>query len=256
MISTRRTFLAGSLATLAAAHPLMGCGPLPSSTKVHVMGVIHGRHRRSESYSLAVLEEAIRIAAPDVIFTEIPPDRIDQARCSFASTGEVDEPRTEVFPEYTDVVFPLSREMPFRLFGCAGWTRQIADDRAQALERIQNDPARAEQWAEHRAAQSDFAQAVAGRSDDPRFIHTEHFDQLVEKSREPYQRYFDQDLGPGGWSQINRAHTDLINAALDEISGEGLTTLIMFGSAHKYMIRRSISQRGDIALLDTADLFA
>ncbi|AWW74381.1 hypothetical protein CD351_08075 [Erythrobacter sp. KY5] len=256
MTTTRRTFLAGSLATLVAAHPLIGCSAASTATKVHVMGVIHARHRRSERYSLAVLEKAIRKAAPDVILTEIPPDRIGRAISSFEATGKVEEPRTQVFPEYTDVVFPLRREMKFRLFGCAGWTRKIADERAHELDLIENDPARARQWAEHRAAQSKFARLVSGHSDDPRFIHTESFDQLVEKSREPYHQHFDAVLGAGGWTQINKAHTDLINLALDQISGEGLTALIMFGSAHKYMIRRSLSQRGDINLLDTTDLFA
>lgn len=247
-----------------AAFPLSGCGAVesgqpaatPGATRLYVMGVIHSNHRRSETYSLAVLEAAVRKAAPDVVLCEIPPDRIDQAVASFRETGVIDEPRTEVFPEYTDVVFPLSREMNFRIFGTAGWTRAIADNRTAALERIENDPARAEQWAEHRAAQRAYARIVAGRGDDPRFIHTEEFDRLVEASRTPYQQYFDDDLGPGGWTEINRAHTDLINSALDTISGQGLRALIMFGSAHKYMILRSLMGRDDIELLDTRSLFA
>lgn len=255
MKATRRTFLAGGLALGSAALPLVGCQN-PGRTRVYVMGVIHRNHLRSETYSLAVLEAAIRMAAPDVILTEIPPDRIDQATSSFASTGAVDEPRTQVFPEYTEVVFPLSKELPFRMFGCSGWTRQIAANRRAALERIENDPARADQWAEHLEARREYSRSVAGRGDDPRFIHTREFDQLVEKSREPYQRYFDADLGPGGWSQINRAHNDHIAAALDVISGKGLTALIMFGSAHKYMIKRRLNARSDVVQLNTRDLFA
>ena len=97
---------------------------------------------------------------------------------------------------------------------------------------------------------------LPGRGDDPRFIHSDEFDDLVRDSREPYQRHFDADLGAGGWTQINAAHTALINAALDAITGRGLTALITFGTAHKYMIRRSMAQRGDVVLEDTGALFA
>lgn len=261
----RRSFVTALLAAAFATPAVMGCSdaarPGLPKTQVYVMGVIHSNHLESEAYSLQVLEAAIRKAAPDVILTEIPPDRIDQAITSFEATGEVVEARTQVFPEYTDVVFPLSREMDFRILGTAGWTREIATSRAQALRRIQNDPARAAQWAEHRAAIRTFSKGlagsrgVAGRGDDPRFIHTPEFDALAKASRGPYERYFDKDLGAGGWSQINRAHTDLIHSQLDAISGRGLRVLITFGTAHKYKILESLEGRDDIELLDTRGLF-
>ena len=259
MHTTRRNAILGVLAAGISLQPLVGCAaPAPHNpgiTRVYVMGLIHRNHRQSESYSLAVLEAAVRKAAPDVILTEIPPDRIDKALNSFRETGEIDEPRTQVFPEYTDVIFPLSREMPIRIFGTAGWTQAIADDRRAALAKIENDPARAEQWEEHLAARRAYSRAVAGRGDDPVFIHTGEFDRLVEASRTPYQRYFDEDLGTGGWTQINAAHTGNINAALDTLKGQGLTVLVTYGSAHKYKIVESLSQRDDVELLDTRALF-
>ncbi len=257
---TRRHSLMGGIAAGMAVHPLAGCdsdrAKRSGLTRVHVMGVIHGRHRESERYSLDVLRSAVRKAKPDVILSEIPPDRIKKATDTFRETGKVDELRTQIFPEYTDVVFPLSDEMGFRILGTAGWTRKIADDRRAALNDIENDPARADQWAEHRAALREYSRELAGRGDDPLFIHTREFDRLVEASRTPYQEFFDEDLGPGGWTQINSAHTDLINSALDLISAKGMTALVMFGNAHKYMILRSLAARDDIALLNTRDLFA
>ena len=202
-----------------------------------------------------MLAAAIRKADPDVILTEIPPDRIERALSSFAETGEIDEPRTRVFPEYTDVIFPLSREMGFRILGTAGWTREIADNRRAALDLIRNNPARADQWAEHQAARRVYSRSVGRRGDDPHFIHSDAFDRLVEEAYGPYQRNFDADLGPGGWTQINRAHTGLIGAALDTMSGQGLRAMVTFGTAHKYLIRRSIEGRDDVALLDTRRLF-
>lgn len=261
MSFNRRSFIGASLVAVMAAPWLANCaqGAEPDSgppkTKVYVMGVIHSNHRKSEDFSLLVLEQAIRKSAPDVILTEIPPDRIEQALISFAATGEVDEPRTQVFPEYTDVVFPLSKELGFRILGTAGWSPEIARDRARTLRLIQADPARASEWAEHRAAVRAFSRELAGRGEDPLFVHTPEFDALAKASRAPYERYFDKDLGPGGWTQINRAHTDLINQELDQISGQGLTALITFGTLHKYKILESLRARDDIEMLDTRGLF-
>jgi len=258
MKTTRRSFLAGSLATGALTS--LGCSAAPARAPeggalVHVMGTIHRRHRTSTAYSLAVFKEAVRKAAPDVILTEIPPQRAERALREFRETGAIQEPRTRVFPEYTDVIFPLAEELGFRILGTAAWTSEIAQSRRAALKRIQDDPARADQWAEHRAATRAFAREVAGRSDDPDFIHTDAFDALVKASREPYARHFDADLGAGGWTQINAAHNALIHAALDTIAGQGKRALITFGTAHKYKIRESLALRQDIALQDTQALF-
>ncbi|WP_337661440.1 hypothetical protein [Erythrobacter sp. Alg231-14] len=251
--------MVASLVTGGTSVPLIGCDAAETSktnlTQVYVLGTIHSNHVDSETYSLNVLESAIRAASPDIVLTEIPPDRINQAITSFRETGVVDEPRTQVFPEYTDVMFPLSCEMGFRMVGTAGWTRKIADDRRVALERIRTDPSRSREWADYRNSQREFITKLAGRGDDPRFIHTQEFDDLIENSRYYYQEYFDDDLGAGGWTQINRAHTELINAALDSIKGQGLTALITFGTAHKYLIHRALANRADVEVKDAAALF-
>ncbi len=264
MKTTRRSAIFGSLAAGigagAAGQSLSSCSPatqpfVGKKTRVTVLGVLHSRHRRSEKYSPDVLREAVRRAKPDVILTEIPPDRIAEAKRGFAETGEVTEPRTKVFSEYTDVVFPLTREMDFALVGTAGWTKELADERSAALKRIENDPTRASQWREDRAARAEFSRALQGRGDDPRFIHTREYDVLTQHSRTPYQIYFDPDLGPGGWTRINAAHTGLINEALDTITGQGTNALVMFGAAHKYMIERALLLRNDVVLEDARALF-
>ncbi len=264
MHTTRRSAIFGGLATVTAASgasaALSGCGAAKSShteelTKITVLGAIHGRHRDSERYSLGVLEKAIRRAAPDIVISEIPPDRIAEAQRSFAETGEVTEPRTRVFPELTDVVFPLSQEMGFTIAAGAGWTREIADARASALAAIEVDRARAAQWAEHQAARQEYSRALQGRDDDPAFIHTPEYDAAVQRAQTPYQVYFDPDLGPGGWTQINRAHTDLIEHTLDTVRGQGLKVLVIFGSWHKYMIERALMLRSDVDRIDPLSLF-
>ena len=257
---TRRTAIAGGLGLGAAATlPLFGCsdGGVPEgATRVTVLGTIHSAHRDSRNYSLSVLREAVRRAKPDIILTEIPPDRIALAKSNFAETGAVTEPRTAVFPEYTDVIFPLSQEMDFEIVGTAGWTQEIADNRQAALKQIENNPARAQQWEQHLEARRTYARELAGRGDDPLFIHSDEYDRLVEKAQAPYQRYFDGDLGAGGWTQINSAHTNLINSALGEVRGKGLNALVTFGSWHKYIIKRSLRLRKDVVLMDPTALFA
>ncbi|MEP3050117.1 MAG: hypothetical protein ABJP48_02495 [Erythrobacter sp.] len=266
----RRSAIMGSLsAAIATSIPAMGCAQASNNsgskanrvsrsgvTQLTVLGVIHSNHRNSRAYSLDVLQQAVRRAQPDVILTEIPPDRIAEAKRGFAETGEVTESRTRVFPEYTDVVFPLSREMDFEIVATAGWTIDIHNNRRDALQRIENDPARVSQWAEHLAARRQYSRDLRGRGDDPLFIHTSEYDAFVERAQTPYQTHFDADLGAGGWTQINRAHTDLINAELDKITGQGLNALITFGSWHKYMILRSLAGRDDIELRDPQRLFS
>lgn len=251
---SRRTVIAGALAAPLAA--CMGDERRGDPTRLYVLGTIHSDHRRSKAYSLDVLAGAFRRAEPDILLAEIPPDRIAEAYRSFRFDGKVTEPRTAVFPEYVDVAFPLTREMDFEIVGTAGWTQAIADERQAALARIEHDPARAKQWAEHLAAQAEFSRHVAGHEDDPMFIHTSEYDRLVERAQTPYQRHFDADLGAGGWTRINQAHNALIDAELDRIGGKGLTAMITFGAWHKYMILRSLDQRQDIELLDPRPLFA
>ncbi|MEO0642560.1 MAG: hypothetical protein AAFY47_03975 [Pseudomonadota bacterium] len=262
---SRRSALLGGLATASsvglAGQGVAGCAGKGSQseaalTKVAVIGAIHGRHRDSRRYSLPVLEQAVRAFEPDIVLTEIPPDRLAEAKRSFAETGAVTERRTRVFPELTDVVFPLAGEIGFDIAACAGWTRAIADARRAALAAIQNDPARADQWAAHRAARAEYSERIGGQSDDPAFIHTREYDVAVQRAQTPYQIYFDADLGAGGWSQINAAHTGLINTALDAVRGQSARALVIFGAWHKYAIERSLLFRNDIERLEARDLFA
>lgn len=259
---TRRSALKGTFglaAGAAAAAALTACRAAPGRASgvatVQVMGMIHARHRTSARFSLDILRAAVLKAKPDVILTEIPPGRVAQALRSYEETGAVDEPRTNVFPEYTDVIIPLAGPQGWRVIGTAAWTPDIARRRAAALETIANDPARAGQWAQHLAAQRAFAEATRGRGDDPRFIHSSEYDRLTAASRGPYETHFDADLGAGGWRRINEGHNALINAALDSLPDQGLRVLITYGAAHKYRILENLARRTDVVVEDAARLF-
>ncbi len=220
--------------------------------EVLVLGAIHGRHSTSEMYGCAQLESIIRAVAPDVILSEIPPDRFPAAVREFQEHDSISEPRVARFPEYVDVVFPLSKELPFEIIPTAGWTRAMADARSARLDAISNDSSRSDEWREYLAAgeRADSAIKAGGADDDPFWIHSDAYDEAIEIWAATYNRLFNEELGPGGWDNINKAHYGHIIAALDRYEGQGKRMLIIYGAAHKGWFLRKLRQRKDIELLN------
>ena len=240
---------------IACSAPAEKPAPPPGTNIVTVMGAVHGQHRRSESYSLAVLQAAIQKFDPDVIMVELPPERFAVASANYEQFGEVRESRTDDFPELIDGVFPLRKKLGFEIVPVAAWTQKIADDRRAALARLERDPTRAEDWVKFQAAAAPYNQAVRGRSDDPLFIHTKTYDNAVKARQDIYEELFGDDLGPGGWQNINVAHYQKIDAALDDLKGQEKRILILYGAWHKYWFLEQLETRDDIQLVNAADLF-
>lgn len=222
--------------------------------EVVVLGMIHGDHRTSDLYGLDELRALIREIDPDYVLVEIPPNRFEQAAREFRDHDEIREARVVRFPEYVDVLFPLTREMDFEIVPTAGWNQQMSDFRAQRLSSIPDEPAWTERWAEYETAIARSAEALAagGDSDDPRWIHTEAYDEAQEIRLSEYNRLFNDELGPGGWDYINSAHYAKIARALDELGGEGKRFLITYGAGHKGWFLRELRKRDDIELLEVA----
>ena len=222
--------------------------------EVVVLGMIHGDHRTSERYGIQVLLELVRAIGPDYWLVEIPPNRLGRAMTEYARAGTIEEPRVIRFPEYVDVLFPLTRELGFEIVATAGWNQYMSDYRAQRLRAIQDDPAWAAPWERYQRAseRSDSALAAGGEPDDPRWIHTDAYDAALEIRYAVYNRLFNDELGPGGWDHINAAHYANISAILDRHRGEGKRFLITYGSGHKGWFLRALRERDDIHLLDVA----
>ena len=222
------------------------------TNQVIVLGMIHSGHLSSSGYSISLLTDLIVEIDPDIILTEIPPDRFNQAKLEFEQTGFISEPRVSVFPEYTQVVFPLTRELDFQIIPTAGWTQQMASARSQKLNEIAQNPSRSAEWSEYQRALQESGRAVTagGRPDDPYWIHTDAYDQAQDIGLSVYNRLFNDELGLGGWDNINAAHYANIEKTLDENSDLGLRILITYGSAHKGWFLRELRQRDDITLLD------
>lgn len=216
---------------------------------VVVMGMIHGNHRKAGPYDLDHVKDLIRKVKPDYVLTEIPPDRLDEAADQFQKTGKITESRVRVFPEYTDALFPLTKEMSFKIVPCAAWTETMNNSRRATLKKLQET--HAEQTAEMNAAQQRSSENIAalGERNDPVTIHSQQYDDFVKVGMEPYDRHFNDLIGDGGWTNINAGHYGLIEKALNEHSGEGKRFLITFGSWHKYYIKEQLRKRKDIDLI-------
>lgn len=248
---------------VACSAPAEKLDPPSGTNIVTVIGAIHGQHRRSEDYSLAVLKKAITKFDPDIVMVELPPERFAKASANYEQVGEVRESRTDDFLELTDVVFPLRQELGFEMVPVSAWTQKIADDRRAALARENNglspdkdSEARKRDWAAHQDSIIAYNRAVWGRSDDPLFIHSEAYDNAVKARQELYEKLFGDGLGAGGWQNINAAHYQKIAAALDEVKGQEKRVLILYGAWHKYWFLERLETRGDIQLIEAAGFFA
>lgn len=223
--------------------------PAVVKNEVIVMGMVHSSHRRPGPYDIEHLKQIIRNVKPDFVLTEIPPDRMETASKQFSDTGGITEARVRVFPEYTDALFPLTKEMQFQIIPCAAWTTEMNDSRSKAMARLK--ATHAEQYREMELAQRAVSTNVSklGDRNDPSVIHTEEYDAFVKAGMEPYDRYFNTAIGDGGWSNINAAHYSYINRALDQHTGEGKRFLITFGSWHKYYIKEQLKKRDDVEVV-------
>ena len=228
-------------------------GYVTTKNKVIMLGLIHRGHVDSKKFGLPVVENLIRKIDPDYVLTEIPPDRLADAMKGFIETGEVTEPRTRVFPEYRDVLFPLSREMDFKIIPTAAWSRGMADFRREALANIRDDESRKSEWDAYQKSGQAARDAVGDRGDVLRFIHASEYDNLTRDRVHVYATAFADDVGRGDWERINAAHYKLIEAALENHAGEGATILITFGAGHKYWFLEQLRKRDDIELINPVE---
>lgn len=233
--------------------PVHGDDSVTTKNEVVVMGMIHSGHSRSGPYDIDHLKQILRKVKPDYVLTEIPPDRLATATKQFKETGKISEMRVRVFPEYTDALFPLTKEMKFEIIPCAAWSTQMNDSRRATMAKLKTT--HAEAYKEMQSAQRAKTTQIAkmGDRNDPRVIHTDRYDAFVKTGMEPYDRHFNKAIGAGGWSNINASHYANIAAALDQRKGEGKRFLVTFGSWHKYYIKEQLRKRDDVTLVSLQD---
>ena len=222
-------------------------------TEVLVIGTIHGEHRTSTRYSTTVLRRLLQAIRPDFVFTEIAPNRFDAALREFKETGHIVEPRVARFPEYVDVLFPLTTTSRFTIVPTAAWSRPMDAFRTAALKRIEADPSRQAEWKAYTRANvlADSLVALHG-ADNPYFINSAAYDSIQRAAHEPYNRLFNSELGPGGWDNINEAHFANIARALDALRGKGQRAVVTYGAGHKEWFMEALRRRDDVTIMDVA----
>jgi hypothetical protein len=220
--------------------------------EILVLGTIHSGHLTDSVYNTAYLEKLIVEINPDFILAEIPPSLMQAAVDGFMRDDTISEPRVMRFPEYTDVVFPLTKKMDFEIIPTAGWTRIMARERSEKLRAISKDESRAEDWKQYKAAQalSDSTYKATGRVDDPYFIHTPEYDDVQDIFLQEYNRLFNEELCLGGWENINIAHYWNIEKAIEKYRYQGKRMLVIYGAGHKGWFLRELAKRDDIKILD------
>ena len=224
--------------------------------EVIVLGTIQGDHLLQEEYGVEVLKELIVKIAPDIILAEIPPDHFEKAYDEFLLTDSVSDPRVKKFPEYTHVIFPLSKELEFEIIPTSGWTQEMADARSEKLNSININ----EDWKNKITAfnitssLSDSLLAASGRAFDPYWIHTKEYDRIINIKMRAYEKLFRKELGDGSWQNTYKSHYSNIEAALDDYQFQEKKILITYVAHHKGWLLRELSKRKDINLLDFSDL--
>ena len=224
----------------------------PTKNEVLVLGAIHSGHLTDSLYNTTYLTKLIKEIKPDIILTEIPPDRFEEAVKGFKRDDSISEPRVMRFPEYVDVVFPLTKEMDFEIIPTAGWTRPMALERQQKLRAISQDTSRTDDWNAYIKANqlSDSLYRATGKVNDPYFIHTNSYDSIQDVALQVYNKLFNVELGLGGWENINIAHYWNIEKALEKHRYQGKRILITYGAGHKGWFLRELRKRDDINLLE------
>ena len=199
---------------------------------------------------MSQVRETIRRFAPDVVCAEIPPNRWEAARESYARNGGIEEARVVRFPEYTDVLLALSAEMGFPIVPCAAWTQEMSDLRRNRMAHFDSDERFATERAEYEKKTAEVRAKLpdAATRESPRYIHSEAYDSLTREELALYDEYLNDWIGPGGWTNINESHFELIENALDAHRGKRI--LITYGAGHKYWFLDRLSQRDDVRLLD------
>lgn len=242
------------IVVISVLYSFGSCTQEEKTTKneVLVLGTIHSGHLTKEEYSIEKLTKLIKEIKPDIILTEIPPDRFEAAVAGFKKDDSISEPRVMRFPEYTDVIFPLSKTMNFEIIPTAGWTRPMAMERQKKLRAISKDSTRIKDWQQYLNAGkiTDSLMTAIGKEHDPYFIHTNTYDSIYNISLDVYNKLFNVELGLGGWDNINIAHYWNIEKALEKHRHQNKRILITYGAGHKGWFLKELRKRDDIELLE------
>ena len=222
------------------------------TTQVGILAMTHSGHLTSERWGLAEVEAAVRAFDPEVLCTEIAPDRWERIDRDLRERDVIEDPRVLRFPEYREVLLRLRRELGYAIEPCAGWSLEMSDLRATRIEQFETMDA----WEEQRAA---YARDLAAlhvvtppvrgyTNDDPVYLHSDESDEAQRAELALYDHYQNDMIGPGGWTNINVEHYRQVDRAIRAHSGKRI--LITFGAGHRYWLLDQLEKRDDVEVVD------
>lgn len=247
----------------ACAQPVSSTTPQQpqiAKTEVFVLGMLHDRHNISDAWGLAEVRKTIRNLNPDVVCVEIPPDRWPAAQELWLTEQRIEDDRILKFPEYVNVLLPLSNELDFVVEPCAAWSSFMADARNAKMDAFRFEPEQAEAYAAYKedaAWVRAWSEATEPETpdDDPVYLHSPQFDLRTKSELGPYASHLTDVIGrPGGWTYINESHYTLIDTAIRKHAGKRI--LITFGAGHKHWFLEQLRYRNDVELMDVRPYLA
>ena len=226
-----------------------------SKNQVIVLGTIHSGHFEHKDYSLKVLKEIVTTINPDLLLAEIPSNRFKAVMAEWKTNRIILDSRVNQFPEYSEVIIPLSDKLNFELIPVSAWTETMSVAREKELDNIYQDTNRSGDVNAYQRAvqQSNSILSAVEKEYDPLWINSEEYDQAIDIQMEAFEDAFGKDLGIGGWENINKAHFALIERALNQYANQGKRILITFGAGHKGWLRSALKTRNDIEIKDLLD---
>lgn len=228
--------------------------PAMARTEILVLGMIHDGHQESDLWGIEQVQESIRRINPDVVITEIPPDRLPGVLALWEREQRVEDDRVLLFPEYVEGLLPLSNEMDFVIEPGAGWHQMMADYRKMRVEAFHNKVAFAGQKKAYDKAEAwvaawNAAHPLTVAEDDPLYLHSPQYDRRTKGELGPYDHFLNDVIGrPGGWTYVNEEHYVLIEEALRKHPGKRI--LITFGAGHKYWFLEQFKNLPEVDVID------
>ena len=244
--------LAGLGGGCTSAPPPEPVSPrVPGRTEVIVLGTLHGAHRSSQGFSLEVIRDTVRRIRPDVVLTEIPPDRFEAALLELDALGsgvspeKISDDWVRAFPEIWGVLVPLRRELNYELVPVSGWKPAVsADRRAYYAKHPEGPPS-----ASYRSARAAFQSASASHDfrENPRWVNGPEYLELTTHQENALADAADSQLGMAAVRRINEAHWVNIEAAIAAHGGARI--LLVYGARHRWYTQPRIEALSGVTLL-------
>ena len=228
-----------------------GCGPdawadvtrQPDRTEVVFIASLHRAHLRDEEYPMALLEQLVRAAEPEVLIAEIPPAA--RARIEDALANDRSDPWLESFPEIAQVVYPLREELGYEVVAASAWERQVTDDWSRYWGEHPNGPD-AELY---QNAATHFARVNEDEENDPEWLHSPTYRRLAAWADTALSSHAAEELGAADPIRLGRKHAASLVRAI--LANQGRRIVVLWDARKRWVLEREVRTLSNVVVHDT-----